>query len=483
VNIPLNEGILMKISYKKFLTLLAAVLLPVAGLTVTATPAWAACKYAVEDPTSNDNPKTKIHLISPILDDTNSIERYDYEANFTQDCDWFGVGMRFFQVYVPFGQSTTLTFHVTDSKDKALANTAVKMRVNKRYSNSNASVKVNGVKARFATDNADGGVSPLPSQPKLLTDSNGNISWVVSSPTDCEENGGILPPAPTRFDSQTPNDKFNDPLSDCFSQLLPEINGEKQDAADFIELHYFNPDSLNYTTSSATVNLLAPQLDSTNAIVTDGLTQVYAPVGDSQVISFQALKPDQTFARNLPVQIKINLANSGANAKVSAGILGNSPDGKSTLLSNVDLTKTTEDQLVLNGKTDAFGVVTFRLTNSDTVGQDTPASPTATPVGTKFAKISVQLTGVTTTGNALEVHYFKPAPPTSLAITAAGKKITVTINNAVGKASTIAITGKSRVTVTPTKAVQTYSYTVTKGAKTVTVVSNGKTLTKKFTIK
>jgi len=59
----------------------------------------------------------------------------------------------------------------------------------------------------------------------------------------------------------------------------------------------------------------------------------------------------------------------------------------------------------------------------------------------------------------------------------------VTIKNAIGKTSTITITGKSKVTLKPTVATKVLSYAVKKGKITVKVVSNGKTLTKVFTIK
>ena len=91
------------------------------------------------------------------------------------------------------------------------------------------------------------------------------------------------------------------------------------------------------------------------------------------------------------------------------------------------------------------------------------------------------------TGNAVEFHYYKPGAvvvkPTTITATASGRKITVTINNAIGKTSTISITGKAKVTLKPTVAKKVLTYTVTKGVKKVIVTANGKTLTKTFTIK
>ena len=467
---------------KKLTSLSVAALLSFAGLTAASAPAHAAdCPYPVTDQTTNDHPKDSIRLISPVLDDSNSVRRYDFEGQFTLDCDWFGVGMRFNQVYVPFGQNVTLTFHAqTEPAGVALVNTPVKLRANKGYSSSNANIRVNGLKARPAPSTAADGADVTG-----YTDINGNVSFMIASPDDCTAYGGMLPKAPKSLDADTPHDVTTDPMQDCYSQLLPEITGEKTDSADFVELHYFDPTGLDDSTDSANISLLAPTLSESNAIMGDGVVQAYAPIASKQVIAFQATKDDGSWARNAAVTVRINLGASGSNAMIAAGIVGNTARGASTTLTYSDPSKTADDQLVLTGTTDAFGTVTFTLNNLDTSGEPVPASKTSpVPVsGAKFSKIAVELTGKDNVGNALEIHYYKPVPPTTLAIAAVARKITVTINNAIGKTSTISITGKSKVTVRPTKAVQTYSYLVTKGVKTVTVVSNGKTLTKKFTIK
>jgi hypothetical protein len=184
------------------------------------------------------------------------------------------------------------------------------------------------------------------------------------------------------------------------------------------------------------------------------------------------------------VTVVINKANSGANAKISAGLIG--LNGLATL-TPADSTKTVADQLVLHGTTDAFGNVAFVISNTDTAGELPPATKTsAVPTtGAVFGNFIATLDGVSGVSKTLEEHFYKAAPPavTSITAVAVGKKITVTIKNAVGKSSTITITGKAKVTLTPTSATQVLNYTVTKGVKKVVVVSNGKTLTKTFTIK
>ena len=470
----------MNLTSKKLGALVATALLSIVGIGAISASAQAAdCPYAVVDQTTNDHPKDTIRLISPVLDDSNSTKRYDFENQFTIDCDWYGVGMHFNQVYVPFGLRTSLTYHAANAAGAPLANTVVTLRANKGYSNSNAAVRVNGIKARPAPANASDGANV-----QATTDVNGNVTFVVSSPDDCTTYGGKLPDAPLHFDSDTPNDKNRDPTTDCYSQLLPSITGEKTDTADFIELHYFNSSALTYNATEVSLALLAPTLDGTNSISGAGVVQAYAPLASKQIIAFQATKDDGSYARNQAVSVRINLANSGANAKISAGIVGNSALGSATTLSNT-APSPTEDQIVLTGTTDAFGIVTFTLNNTDTTGEAAPATKT-TPVpvsGATFAKVFAELTGVTTMGNAVEFHYYKPALPITVSAAASGKKISVTIKNAIGKRFTVSITGLKKVTVKPTKATQVYTYTVTKGSKTVTVSADGKTLTKKFTIK
>ena len=476
----------MTLKTNKFVAFASTVLLSIVGVGAISAPAYAAdCPYPVEDQTSNDKPKNNIRLISPFLTDDNSIRRYDFESQFTNDCDWFGVGMRFNQAYVPFGLKTNLVFQATSPTGVPLANTRVTLRANKGYSNSNAAVRVNGIKARPAPSNASDGANVVGT-----TDVNGIVNFVVQSPDDCEAYGGILPDAPANPGADTPNDKNADPSTDCFSQFLPSITGEKTDSADFLELHYFNSAALDYTATDATISLLAPTLrveetdaGKANAVEVDGRVAAYAPIGSKQVVAFQALKENGTYAQNQPVTVRINLANSGATAKTAAGFFSNTGVAAAT---NADATKTAEDQLVLTGLTDAFGVVAFTLNNTDTVAGAKPATPTTAPAaGSKYARIFAEITGKANVGSQVEFHYYKPVVilPTSIAIAASGRKITVTLTNAKAKKSTVAITGLKTATVTPTVDKKAYSYTVKKGKITVKVVSNGKTMTKVFTVK
>ena len=471
----------MSVKTNKLIAFAATALLSIVGVGAISTPAnAAACPYPVENQAANDKPVNNLRLISPSLNDDNSIRRYDFESQFTMDCDWFGVGMRFNQVYVPFGLRTNLVFQATSATGVPLAYTKVTLRANKGYSNSNAAVKINGIKARPAPSNASDGANIVGT-----TDVNGVVIFVVASPDDCEAYGGLLPEAPANLGADTPNDTNADPTTDCFSQFLPSITGEKTDSADFVELHYYDPAALDFTASDATVSLLAPTLRAetgptgkANAIDNAGTLQAYAPIGTKQVIAFQALKANGSYAMNQPVTVRVNLANSGAKAKVAAGIF--SVSGFASPVP-ANASKTAEDQLVLTGTTDAFGVVAFTLNNSDTVAGAPPKTVTTAPAATsKFTRITAGITGKVNTSAIVEFHYHMP---TSITAAAAGRKITVTLNYAKGKKSSITITGLKAASVTPTVDKKAYTYTVKPGKITVKVISNGKTLTKVFTVK
>ena len=476
----------MSVKTNKLIAFASTALLSIVGVGAISTPAHAAaCPYPVENQASNDKPKYNIRLISPLLTDDNSIRRYDFESQFTVDCDWFGVGMRFNQVYVPFGLRTNLVFQATTPTGAPVANATVTLRANKGYSNSNAAVKVNGIKARPAPSNASDGANIVGK-----TDANGVVNFVVASPDDCEAYGGILPDAPANPGADTPNDTNADPTTDCFSQFLPSITGEKTDSADFVELHYFNPAGLdfNYQGVDADMTWLAPTLRTAdvgnlkaNAIETAFSLQTYAPIGSKQVIAVQAKKADGSYIRNRPISISVNFAPEyGSVAKVSAGVF--SLTG-ATSPRAADSSKKTGTQLTLSGTTDSFGVAVFTLNSLATTGLVPPKSLTPPAAGAIFANVSTSFTDGFSRGLALEVFYYKPIPPTSIAAAAAGRKITVTLSYAKGKKSSISITGLKAASVTPTVDKKAYTYVVKAGKITVKVVSNGKTLTKVFTVK
>jgi hypothetical protein len=385
---------------KRVLNLSIALVLLIVGGVASQSARAADCPYPVADQTANDHPKDVIRLISPVLTDDNSIHRYDFESQFTIDCDWYGVGMHFKQVYVPFGLTSVLTYHVTDPAGVPLVNTLVTLRVNKGYSNSNAAVRVYGVMARPAPTNASDGANI-----RASTDINGNVTFVVASPDDCTTYGGTLPNKPTRYDSDTPNDRNQDPSRDCFTQIVPSISGEKTDTTDWVELHYFNATGMNYSLPSGSnvyQSLQAPVLGDTNSISKPTVTQAYTPVGGSQILTLSFNDAAGSFVRNQPVRIKINSAGSGSNAFVGAGIFGQNGYGDA-----ISTSSPSAGEIILNGTTDAFGSISILLKNSDSVGEPKPATITSPVPSTnqKSSLIVAQIDNHPIIGKGLELHY------------------------------------------------------------------------------
>jgi hypothetical protein len=395
-----------------------------------AAPARAAqCPFPVEDMTANDNPTNFIRLVTPALTDENSIRRYDFEGQFTIDCDWFGVGMRFNQVYVPFGLTTNLTYHVSSAAGLPLLDQQVRLRVNKGYSSSNAAVRVNGIKARLAPQTAADGANVIGT-----TDVNGNVTFVVQSPTDCKAYGGTLPAAPTNPGAQTPHDRNRDASTDCFSQIMPSIAGEKLDSTDWIEIHYFDPTNLNYGTSPGESFLLAPVLDSTNSIQTPDVISAYTPVGSGQNLAFAFRDASGNYLRNRHVQVRVNASESGSNALVGAGIFGVDGFGNSVATSSPSAS-----ELTLNGVTDAFGTLVIFLKNSDVSGEPKPQTLTS-PVPTsnrKFTSIIPQFFGSNAGGTSINLHYASGlklpgqllSAPLNVRVSAVGLSVTVSWTN------------------------------------------------------
>jgi hypothetical protein len=411
----------------KSISSVLVLLIGIVGLGAVSAPARAAsCPYPVADQTDNDKPKTNIRLISPVLTDDNSIRRYDFESQWTNDCDWFGVGMRYKQVYVPFGLTTNLTYHVTDAVGAPLTNTVLGLRVNKGYSNSNAPVRVNGIRARPAPSNASDGANV-----QATTDINGNATFVVQSPVDCELYGGTLPPAPRTYDSDTPLDSNADPTTDCFSEIMPSITGEKTDSTDWVKLHYFDSSKLIYSPSPGNATLQVPSLGEYNSINTSSLVQAYTLVGAGQIVAYSFTDAADRFLRNRTVQVRINAEGSGSNAQVTAALIGLDGQAQTSTASS--------SEVVVTGLTDAFGTLTFYLKNSDQTGEVRPPSLTS-PVPTsnrRFSTLVPQIPGNLLQAKPLEFHFVSGlkmpgqslSAPSNVRVSAEGLNVTVSWTN------------------------------------------------------
>ena len=168
-----------------------------------------------------------IRLVTPVLDDKNSIHRADLEKTFSVDNTWYAAGVGFRQVYAPTGSSIVLAYKVTDDNGVALPNTVVKLHVNKAYSKSNAKMTDGKVATDSKKDDSQGNDQALYS---ATTDAMG---YAVFTLKNTDTKGETKPATVT---TATPTDPTKGAL---FSQIFPEITGGATDIADFTEIHFY----------------------------------------------------------------------------------------------------------------------------------------------------------------------------------------------------------------------------------------------------
>lgn len=163
-----------------------------------------------------------IRLTNPILNDTNSIHRADLENLFSVQNKWYAPGISFHQVYAQAGSSLDLTYQVKDATGKVMANTAVKLHVNKAYSNSTAHV----TDGKTPTDSS---VAAGVDQAVWTgtTDANGYVTFHLTN-TDSQGE-----PTPATATAPVPAS------GGIFSQIYPEVKGQDVDVADMVEIHFF----------------------------------------------------------------------------------------------------------------------------------------------------------------------------------------------------------------------------------------------------
>jgi len=147
-------------------------------------------------------------------------------------------------------------------------------------------------------------------------------------------------------------------------------------------------------------------IDNTWYAVGVGFRQTYLPTGSKFVVAYKVTDASGAALAGKSVKLHVNKAYSKSNAKVT--------DGKSA----TDATKDDaqgNDQLVLMATTDAKGVATFNLQNTDTKGEAVPATPTTpTPLdpsrGAVFSQIYPEVNGATDIADFFEVHFTTAAP-------------------------------------------------------------------------
>jgi hypothetical protein len=186
--------------------------------------------------------KPTIRLVSPILNDTNSIQRADLEKTFSVDNPWYAKGIGFRQAYVQTGSAVNLVYKVTDDNGKPLANATVKLHVNKAYSVSKAGM-TDGTNATDPTKDSAQGNDQL-----LLTGTTDGFGYVLFALKNTDKKGEPIPASLT-----TPVPTANG----LFSQIYPEISGQATDIADMVEFHFIGDEIVPAAPASTAVSVKA----------------------------------------------------------------------------------------------------------------------------------------------------------------------------------------------------------------------------------
>ncbi len=420
----------------------------------------------------------EIRLITPQLDDTNSWRDTDMEADWVRQ-NWFAEGFTFRQGWAPAGSTIHFTYLVTDADSgEPLANTNVKLRVNKGYSVANSIVKVNG---QGPTDGVD--KAPLDQlQVNALTDSFGFVTFTMES-LDTQDICGE--PKPVSFTERGHASDFDCNVS-LYTQIYPEVLGQTIDQADMTEIHFYKEDQQSYDYTTVTAQVATPIFTETNSIertdleelftVTndwypDGMKffQKYAPASRKINLTYHFEESDGKPIVGQTVSLKVNKAYSKSNAKMTDGTTATDATvGESA------------DQAVWTAVTDAFGNALFKARNTDLTGQTKPASWTdeflTADTGALFSQMYPEFGNASTlVGDMVEFHFYTDptAAKTALKVTAGKGKLTVKVDNPHGKSVKITIDGK-KYTKKPASAKTsvTYTFKVKKGSHKVVVICN-----------
>ena len=469
----------MAFKWSKLAALVSASALIATGLTAATTTAAQAAAA----------PEAYISLVTPALDETTLSEAAANQQLADQwvGNGWFGTGLKYQRSWAPTGSTIALTYKVVGADGKPMANTDVTLRVGKGYSNSNAIVSVDGQKTN--------GIDRPPLDQVRVTHKT-NVDGLVSFDIVSLDDPKMGEKKPAKWTD--PAD--NDPLSGLFVQVLPQVNGEKPDHSIISEFHFYTESGAVVTPpvvqKSPTIRLVSPVLDDKNSVhrldletlfsVTNNwyakgisVRQAYLPVASTTTLTYKVLGDDGNPLANAKVKLHVNKAYSKSNANVTDG----------TTPTDTKLPEDA-DQAIWVGTTNADGLVSFTLTNTDEKGIDKPASFTAAvpTEGSLFSQIYPEVSGqAVDKADMVEFHFYgtKNAPvakDVTIAAKASKKKVkgklvytvAVTINNASGLRADISVTGLKTVTKAIAEDTAVFKFTVKKGAKKVTVSIDGK---------
>jgi hypothetical protein len=451
-------------------------------LALATIPAFSSAASALPE-------NVEIRLITPQLDDTNSWRDTEMEADWVRQ-NWFAEGFTFRQGWAPAGSTIHFTYLVTDADtDEPLANTNVKLRVNKGYSVANSIVTVNG---QGPTDGVD--KAPLDQlQVSAKTDSFGFVTFTMES-LDTQDMCGE--PKPVSFTERGHVSDFDCNVS-LYTQIYPEVLGQTIDQADMTEIHFYKEEQPSYDYSTVTARISTPVFTETNSIqrtdleelftVTndwypDGLHfyQKYAPASRSINLTYHFEESNGKPIVGQTVNLKVNKGYSNSNAKMTNGT------------TSTDATlEASEDQAVWSAVTDAFGNALFTARNTNLTGQAKPTTWTdqflTADTGALFSQMypDFGIAGALI-ADMVEFHFYTDptAAKTAIKVTPAKGKVSVKVDNPHGKSVKITINGK-KYTKTPAadKTTITYTFKLKKGKHTVVVICNGVKKTVKAQVK
>ena len=431
----------------------------------------------------------EIRLITPQLDDTNSWRDTDMEADWVRQ-NWFAEGFTFRQGWAPAGSTIHFTYLVTDADTgEPLANTNIKLRVNKGYSVANSIVKVNG---QGPTD----GVDKAPLDQLIVTaptDAFGYVTFTMES-LDTQDICGE--PKPVSFTERGAPSNFDCNIS-LYTQIYPELLGQTIDQADMTEIHFYKEtEELSYDLATATARVATPIFTDSNSIRRTDLEteftvtnnyypvglhffQKYAPTSRKINLTYQVKDAQGDPVPNQEVVLSVNKAYSGSNAKLTNGTTATNSAAAAD-----------QDQAQWTVTTDAFGNALFQARNTDTVGQAKPVTLVETfltgDTGAIYSQLYPAVTGATSViGDMVEFHFYTDptAAKTKIAVTGAKQKITVKVDNPQGKVVKITIGKKKYTKSTGSKTSATFTFKIAKGKHKVVVTCNAVKKTSTVTVK
>jgi hypothetical protein len=254
--------------------------------------------YDPKTPSVQPATKPTMRLVSPVLDDVNSIKRADLEKTFSVDNNWYAKGIGFRQAYVQTGSALNLVYKVTDDNGKALANATVKLHVNKAYSASKAGM-TDGTTATDSTKDSSQGNDQL-----LLTGTTDGFGFVLFALKNTDKKGE---PMPVTMTTPTPT------ANGVFSQIFPEITGAGTDVADMVEFHFTGDVAVAAAPASTAISVKATAAKAT----VKGKTVFSMTVA---IANASGKSADVTITGLKKVTEKISVANQAFKYTVTAGM-------------------------------------------------------------------------------------------------------------------------------------------------------------------